>query len=76
MLSLANAFNEEDLIIALKNKKISGAAIDVFSEEPYKGKLLSLDNCLLTPHISPMTIKARESMELSAANNIIKYLTP
>ena len=52
--------NENDLYIALKEKKIAGAAVDVFEEEPYKGNLFELDNCLLTCHIGASTIDSRD----------------
>ncbi len=47
---------EEDLVRALREKEIAGAALDVFQYEPlYKGHPFiseELDNLLLTPHIS------------------------
>jgi D-3-phosphoglycerate dehydrogenase len=47
---------EADLVRALKEKQIAGAALDVFAYEPlYKGHPFiseELDNLLLTPHIS------------------------
>lgn len=65
--------NEYDLADALENKRIGGAALDVFDQEPYFGKLTKLDNCLVTPHNAPMTEKARESMEYEAVLNLIKH---
>lgn len=49
--------NEEDLIKILKEKKIAGAALDVFEEEPLpqSSPLWNLDNVILTPHISGWT---------------------
>ena len=46
--------NENDLIEILKNKKISGAALDVFDKEPLsnQSQFFELDNVLLSPHIS------------------------
>ena len=46
--------NEKDLYIALKEKWIAGAALDVMEEEPpdWKDPLLKLDNIIITPHIS------------------------
>ena len=57
MLSLANAFNEEDLIIALSTNEIAGAGLDVFEKEPLQenNKLRFLPNALLTPHIGYVT---------------------
>ena len=46
--------NEEDLIYALENKMIGGAALDVFAKEPLSenSKLFNLDNVLISPHVS------------------------
>lgn len=66
--------DENALVYALEDGRIGGAAIDVFLKEPYTGRLTEFDNCLLTPHIAPMTVKARESMEYDAVKNIIKHL--
>ncbi len=67
--------DEYHLIDALENKRIGGAALDVYSEEPYFGRLTKLDNCLVTPHNAPMTEKARASMEYDAVLNVIKHLS-
>jgi D-3-phosphoglycerate dehydrogenase / 2-oxoglutarate reductase len=64
---------EEDLERALKEKIISGAAIDVFSNEPYNGQLLNYENVITTPHIGSYAKETRIQMELEAANNIINF---
>jgi D-3-phosphoglycerate dehydrogenase len=58
----------------LNNKAISGAALDVFSHEPYEGELTQLDNVVLTPHIGSFTYETRLNMELEAAENLIRGL--
>tara|TARA_B100001059_G_C17839663_1_gene591209 strand:+ start:6684 stop:7652 length:969 start_codon:yes stop_codon:yes gene_type:complete len=65
--------NEKELYSALKNRDIRGAGLDVFIDEPYKGKLIELDNILLTPHIASSTSEARASLELDCVNTIISY---
>jgi D-3-phosphoglycerate dehydrogenase len=65
--------NESDLYTALKNKTIAAAAIDVFEEEPYKGNLIELDNCLLTCHMGASTIDSRTDMEVQAIEEAIRY---
>lgn len=69
--------NEDDLARALKEGKIAGAAIDVFTKEPplpADTQMLSAPNTLLTPHIAFAT---KESMSLRAEivfNNLRKWL--
>jgi len=66
--------DEDDLYDALNNKKIAGAALDVFENEPKVGKLKELENIILTPHIATLTVETRKEMEIEAAENIIKGL--
>ncbi len=66
--------HERDLHIALQEKIIAAAALDVFDEEPYKGELVKLDNCLLTSHIGAATIENRLDMELQATQEVIHLL--
>ena len=58
----------------LENKLIQGAGLDVFSSEPYYGKLTNLKNVILTPHISSYAKEIRIKMELESSNNLIKGL--
>lgn len=66
--------DEEALYDALQSKKIAGAALDVFSEEPYQGKLCGLGNVILTPHIASSAKEGRVVMEMEAAKNLLKGL--
>jgi len=59
-LSRGPVIDEDALFDALKNGKIKCAALDVFSKEPYKGKLLELQNVIFTPHIGANTKEAQE----------------
>jgi D-3-phosphoglycerate dehydrogenase len=65
---------EEALYESLKNKKIAGAGLDVFENEPYSGKLKELDNTILTPHIGSSTVETRKTMDVESVNNLIKGL--
>ena len=62
----------------IKTKKISGAAIDVFPEEPkkkgdeFETVLQGLPNVILTPHIGGSTQEAQVSIGLDAASKLIK----
>ncbi|MBI5360693.1 MAG: D-glycerate dehydrogenase [Planctomycetes bacterium] len=66
---------EDDLVWALKNRKIAGAGLDVYEFEPAIHKdLIDLPNVVLLPHIGSATVKTRETMSLTAADNIIAVL--
>jgi D-3-phosphoglycerate dehydrogenase len=65
--------DENALIDALKNKKIGGACIDVFKDEPnINEKFFSLPNVLLTPHIAGLTSEAWNRMEEIVARGMVK----
>ncbi len=66
--------DENALLQALQEKRISAAAIDCFEEEPYRGSLKQLDNIILTPHIGSYTRETRVQMESEAVENLINYL--
>ena len=66
--------DENALYEALKNKKIAGAALDVFENEPDTGKLKDLENVMLTPHMATFTIETRKQMEIEAVTNLINGL--
>lgn len=64
--------NEPDLVDALKGKRIAGAAIDVFEEEPPGDHgLFHLDNVVVTPHAAGVDLQSRDDMAYSAAQAII-----
>lgn len=51
--------DEDALYDACKGGKVAGAALDVYSTEPYTGRLLELDNICFTPHIGAGTKEAQ-----------------
>lgn len=67
---------EEDLVNALKNHDIAGAALDVFEEEPLPitNPLVGLENVLLTPHIASNTVETKSRMAIDASNDIVSIL--
>jgi len=65
--------DEEALYNALKKEYLAGAALDVFSKEPYAGKLCELENVVLTPHIATLTKESRLQMEMEATQSIINF---
>ena len=68
--------DQEALFWALKERKIAAAALDVTDPEPLPmdNPLLTLDNCLITPHIGSASIQAREKSAVMAAQNLIAGL--
>ena len=67
--------DEQDLFEALESNQISGAAIDVFEQEPYSGNLAMLDNCLLTAHMGSMSVDCRAQMEIEACREVARFFT-
>ncbi len=64
------------LISALRQRRLSGAALDVFEGEPKLNPgFLELDNVTLTPHIGSSTRPTRMAMAMTAANNLIAALS-
>jgi D-3-phosphoglycerate dehydrogenase len=65
--------NEADLAEALRSKRIAGAAIDVFEEEPPPANhpFLHLDNVVVTPHGAGVDVQSRDDMALAAARAIV-----
>ncbi len=66
--------DETALFQVLQEGWLSGAAVDVFEEEPYAGSLAELDNVILTPHIGSYAIESRVEMEVQAVKNLIEGL--
>lgn len=64
---------------AVRNGDLSGAAIDVFPEEPkanddeFVSPLRGLDNVILTPHIGGSTMEAQANIGVEVAEKLIKY---
>jgi D-3-phosphoglycerate dehydrogenase len=69
--------DEEALVEAVKNGKVSGAAFDVFSKEPPDpdNPLLALDEVIVTPHLGASTTEAQENVAIAVANQMADYLT-
>lgn len=73
-VSRGEVVEENALYNALKSGWLSGAALDVFSDEPYSGPLAELDNVILTPHIGSYARESRIKMECEAARNLLAAL--
>jgi 26S proteasome regulatory subunit N2 len=68
--------DEPALIEALKARKIAGAGLDVFAEEPMNPPhpLLQLDNVVLSPHLGFVSVENYERSFSGAIDNILSYL--
>jgi D-3-phosphoglycerate dehydrogenase len=73
-VSRGGVINEHALYEMLINGKLSAAALDVFSNEPYSGKFCDLDNVILTPHIGSYAKEGKLKMEVDAVMNLINAL--
>ena len=73
-VSRGGVINEDALYEMLTNGKLSAAALDVFSNEPYSGKFCDLDNVILTPHIGSYAKEGKLKMEVDAVMNLINAL--
>jgi glyoxylate reductase len=64
--------DEAALAEALENKKIAGAALDVYEHEPLvHPALLARRDVILTPHIASASLDTRTKMAVMAANNVV-----
>jgi glyoxylate reductase len=68
--------DEKALVKALKEKRIFGAGLDVYEQEPIIEKeLLALDNVVLQPHSASATTETRTKMAIMAAENMMAGLS-
>ncbi|GIV34072.1 MAG: 2-hydroxyacid dehydrogenase [Chitinophagales bacterium] len=65
--------DEDALVDALSTGRLAAAALDCFEQEPYNGKLLQLDNVILTAHIGSYAREARIKMEQEALHAVLSY---
>lgn len=73
--SRGGIINEQDLADLMNDGHLSGAAIDVFEQEPYAGPLARIDRCLLTSHMGSMSVDCRTRMEIEATEEAVRFLT-
>ena len=72
--SRGGIINENDLYNVMLNGHLSGAAIDVFEQEPYEGLLKEIPRCLLTAHMGSMSIDCRTKMEIEATKEAVRFI--
>ncbi|MBV8396008.1 MAG: phosphoglycerate dehydrogenase [Actinobacteria bacterium] len=66
--------DDDALIAALDSGKVAGAALDVFTEEPYSGPLLEAPNLILTPHLAASTDEAQDRAGVIVAEQVAAAL--
>ena len=65
----------DDLVEALKEGEIAGAAIDAYEEEPlFESPLFELDNVVVTPHIGGLADREIHNVAMKAAENMVELL--
>ncbi|HJJ20751.1 MAG: D-glycerate dehydrogenase [Crenarchaeota archaeon] len=71
--SRGKVVNEKELALALKQKIISGAGLDVFEKEPINKnhQFLKLENVVLAPHVGSSTKETRSKMAEITTKNLI-----
>jgi phosphoglycerate dehydrogenase-like enzyme len=76
-VSRGGILDQEALVAALKERKIGGAALDVFPEEPLPDDdpLWKLNNVILTPHISGITSQYDARAVELFSENLSRYLS-
>jgi D-3-phosphoglycerate dehydrogenase len=78
-LSRGTVVDLDALAVAIKEKKLAGAALDVYPEEPegnvdvFRSVVCGLPNVILTPHIGGSTIEAQESIGREVASTLCRY---
>ena len=73
-VSRGELVDEPALVEALESGKLAGAALDVFSEEPYTGPLLALENVVVTPHLAASTHEAQDRAGVIVAEQVAAAL--
>jgi glyoxylate reductase len=63
--------DEAALVAALEAKKIAGAALDVYEQEPFILPGLKRPNVVLAPHLASASVETRSKMALIAASNVV-----
>ncbi len=73
-IARGSVVNETDLVAALLEKRIAGAGLDVFVNEPnVPVELFALDNVVLTPHIGSATVHSRTAMANLTFANLVAH---
>lgn len=73
-ISRGSVVNQEDLMIALRNKTIAGAGLDVYNDEPnVPEEMIKMDNVVLLPHVGSATHETRSRMGRLVLQNFLAH---
>jgi phosphoglycerate dehydrogenase-like enzyme len=74
--SRGSVIREEDLITALDQKLIAGAALDVLVKEPpdKNHPLINRENVIITPHMASWTSESRDDLQVMGAEEVVRVL--
>ncbi|WP_418318339.1 2-hydroxyacid dehydrogenase [Piscinibacter sakaiensis] len=73
-VSRGSVVDEQALVRALAERRIAGAGLDVFEDEPrVPAELLTMDNVVLLPHIASATEETREAMAARVLDNLEQF---
>ena len=73
-VSRGSVVKEDDLVTALQEKKIAGAGLDVYANEPnVPQKLVKMDNVVLLPHVGSATVETRGLMGQLVVKNLLAH---
>ncbi len=74
--SRGQVIREDELIAALDQKLVAGAALDVLAKEPpdKNHPLLNRDNVIVTPHMGSWTLDSRNDLQTKGAEEVVRVL--
>jgi D-3-phosphoglycerate dehydrogenase / 2-oxoglutarate reductase len=75
-VSRGAVIEEAALVQALRERRIGGAALDVYATQPLPrdSELLRLDNAILSPHLAGMTEESMQAMSRIACEEVLRML--
>lgn len=75
-IARGSVINQRDLLMALSNKVIAGAGLDVYDDEPHIPEgLFTRDDVVLLPHIGSATKETRYKMGQIVAGNLLAHFS-
>ena len=73
-IARGSVVKEDDLLIALRNKSIAGAGLDVYADEPnVPDEMIKMDNVVLSPHVGSATVETRSKMGQLVIDNLVAH---